>query len=103
MLAMHAQLGIERVVMTQPSIYGTDNSAMLDAVARIPDRARAIVAVAGDVSDGELESLHASGARGIRLNLDNVGGMPVELDEVPGLAKRIAAAGLARRVSLRRK
>jgi 2-pyrone-4,6-dicarboxylate lactonase len=91
MLAMHAQLGIGQVVMTQPSIYGTDNSAMLDAVARIPNRARAVVAVAGDVSDGELESLHARGARGIRLNLDNAGGMPVELDEVPGLAKRIAA------------
>jgi predicted TIM-barrel fold metal-dependent hydrolase len=91
LLGMHAQLGIDRVVMTQPSIYGTDNSAMLDAVARIPDRARAVVAVAGNVSDAELESLHARGARGIRLNLDNVGGLPVELDEVPGLTKRIAA------------
>lgn len=91
LLAMHAQLGIDRVVLTQPSVYGTDNSAILDAVDRIPDRARAVVAVAGDVTDGELEAIHARGARGIRLNLDNVGGMPVELDEVPGLVKRIAA------------
>jgi 2-pyrone-4,6-dicarboxylate lactonase len=91
MLGMHSMLGIDRVVLTQPSVYGTDNSAMLDAVAGIPDRARAVVAVGGDVSDGELEALHARGARGIRLNLDNVGGMPVELDEVPGLVKRIAA------------
>jgi predicted TIM-barrel fold metal-dependent hydrolase len=93
MLAMHAKLGIERVVFTQPSVYGTDNSAILDAVGRIPDRARAVVAVKGDVSDGELEELHARGARGIRLNLDNVGGMPVEMDEVPGLVKRIGALG----------
>ncbi|MGH8949496.1 MAG: amidohydrolase family protein, partial [Acidimicrobiia bacterium] len=93
MLAMHAMLGIDRVVLTQPSVYGTDNSAILDAVERIPDQARAVVAIPGDVSDGELESLHARGARGIRLNLDNVGGMPVELDEVPGLVKRIGALG----------
>jgi predicted TIM-barrel fold metal-dependent hydrolase len=93
MLAMHAKLGIDRVVLTQPSVYGTDNSAILDAVSRIADRARAVVAVGPDVSDGELEDLHGRGARGIRLNLDNVGGMPVEIDEVPGLVKRIGALG----------
>jgi predicted TIM-barrel fold metal-dependent hydrolase len=93
MLAMHEMLGIERVVFTQPSVYGTDNSAILDAASRIPDRARAVVAIRADVSDGELSELHGRGARGIRLNLDNVGGMPVELDEVPGLAKRVAAMG----------
>ncbi len=93
MLAMHALLGIERVVFTQPSVYGTDNSAILDAAAVIPDRARAVVAVGSGISDEELSDLHDRGARGIRLNLDNVGGMPVELDEVPGLAKRVAALG----------
>ncbi|HEX6146206.1 MAG TPA: amidohydrolase family protein [Acidimicrobiia bacterium] len=93
MLAMHEMLGIERVVFTQPSVYGTDNSAILDAASAIPDRSRAVVAVGADVSDGELSELHHRGARGIRLNLDNVGGMPVELDEVPGLAKRVAAMG----------
>jgi predicted TIM-barrel fold metal-dependent hydrolase len=93
MLAMHARLGIERVVLTQPSVYGTDNSAILDAVDRIPDKARAVVAVRADVSDGELEELHGRGVRGVRLNLDNVGGMPVEMDEVPGLVKRIGAFG----------
>ncbi len=93
MLEMHAKLGIERVVLTQPSVYGTDNSAILDAVSSIPDRARAVVAVTGNVTDGQLEDLHGRGARGIRLNLDNVGGMPVEMDEVPGLVKRIGAMG----------
>ncbi len=93
MLAMHEALGIERVVLTQPSVYGTDNSAILDAVARIPEKARAVVAVPGDVSDGQLEDLHGRGARGIRLNLDNVGGMPVALDEVPAMGERVAAFG----------
>jgi predicted TIM-barrel fold metal-dependent hydrolase len=93
MLAMHAKLGIERVVFTQPSVYGTDNSAILDAAGQIPDRARVVVAVAADVTDHQLGELHSRGARGVRLNLDNVGGMPVELDQVPALAKRIAAMG----------
>lgn len=93
MLDMHSQLGIDRVVLTQPSCYGIDNSAILDAVAAIPDRARAVVAVRGDVSDTELAELHERGSRGIRLNLDNVGGMPVEMDEVPALAARVAELG----------
>ena len=93
MLAMHEMLGIDRVVLTQPSVYGTDNSAILDAAARIPDRARLVVAVRGDISDEELAEMHERGARGVRLNLDNVGGMPVELDEVPALAKRVGAMG----------
>lgn len=93
MLAMHSMLGIERVVLTQPSVYGTDNSAILDAVAQIPDRARAVVAIDASATDDHLADLHSRGARGIRLNLDNVGGMPVELDEVPDLAARVAELG----------
>ncbi len=93
MLALHAVLGIERVVLTQPSVYGVDNSAILDAVEQIPDRARAVVAVGAEISDGELGELHARGARGIRLNLDNVGGMPLDLDQVPALAGRVARMG----------
>jgi predicted TIM-barrel fold metal-dependent hydrolase len=90
---LHAQLGIDRVVLTQPSVYGTDNSAILDAVAGMPGRARAIVAVPPGVTDGDLAVLHAAGARGIRLNLDNQGGMPMPLEAVPEIARRIAGLG----------
>jgi predicted TIM-barrel fold metal-dependent hydrolase len=93
MLAMHSMLGIDRVVFTQPSVYGTDNSAILDAGDRLGDRARAVVAVGGGITDDELNALHRRGARGIRLNLDNIGGMPVEIDQVPALASRIGELG----------
>ena len=93
MLEMHAKLGIERVVFTQPSVYGTDNSAILDAMARIPDRARAVVALEASVTDDELVELDARGARGLRLNLDNVGGMPIPLDEVSAFADRLVDLG----------
>src|SRR5215204_6900883 len=71
---LHATLGIERVVFTQPSVYGTDNSAILDAMAALnaerPNRARSVVAIGLDTSDAELAALDASGVRGVRLNTD---------------------------------
>lgn len=90
---MHTQIGIDRVVFTQPSVYGTDNSAILDAMDALPDRARAVVALGMDVSDNELADLDRLGVRGIRLNLDNKGGMPIELGDVPQMATRIAEFG----------
>jgi len=51
------------VVFTQPSVYGTDNSAILDAMAALnretPDRARAVVALAMDASEKQLAELDA--------------------------------------------
>jgi 2-pyrone-4,6-dicarboxylate lactonase len=94
---LHATLGVERVVFTQPSIYGTDNSAILDAMAALnaetPNRARAVVAITMDISDDELAALDTSGVRGVRLNTDNKGGMPIEMKAIPELAARIAPFG----------
>jgi 2-pyrone-4,6-dicarboxylate lactonase len=94
---LHATLGIDRVVFTQPSIYGTDNSAILDAMAALnaetPNRARAVVAITMDISDDELAALDKSGVRGVRLNTDNKGGMPIEMNAIPELAARIVPFG----------
>ena len=94
---LHATLGIERVVFTQPSVYGTDNAAILDAMAALngeqPDRARCVVALDMHISDREIAALDASGVRGVRLNTDNKGGMPIRMDEIPELAARIAPFG----------
>src|ERR671914_1037387 len=55
---LHATLGIERVVFTQPSVYGTDNSAIVDGMralnAERPNRARCVVAVDMEITDQEL-------------------------------------------------
>src|ERR1700687_4657029 len=94
---LHATLGVDRVVFTQPSIYGIDNSAILDAMAALnaetPNRARAVVAITMDISDDELAALDKSGVRGVRLNTDNKGGMPIEMNAIPELAARIAPFG----------
>ncbi|MBI3375908.1 MAG: amidohydrolase family protein [Betaproteobacteria bacterium] len=94
---LHATLGIGRVVFTQPSVYGVDNSAILNAMAALnaqsANRARCVVALGMGVTDRELAALDASGVRGVRLNTDNKGGMPVAIRDVPDLASRISAFG----------
>ena len=94
---LHSTLGVDRVVFAQPSVYGVDNSAILDGMAALNaetlGRARAVVAVTMEVTDEELAAFDAAGARGVRLNTDNKGGMPLKFDEVPELAARIAPFG----------
>jgi 2-pyrone-4,6-dicarboxylate lactonase len=94
---LHKTLGVDRVVFTQPSTYGTDNSAILDGMnalnAETPGRARCVVAVTMDVTDKELAALDKAGARGVRLNTDNKGGMPVGFDRIGELEARIKPFG----------
>jgi 2-pyrone-4,6-dicarboxylate lactonase len=94
---LHATLGIDRVVFTQPSIYGIDNSAILDGMAALnretPSRARAVIAVDMNFSERQIEEWDKAGARGVRLNTDNKGGMPIAFDDLPELAARIRPFG----------
>jgi 2-pyrone-4,6-dicarboxylate lactonase len=60
-------LGVTRGVVVQPSFYGTDNRAMLDALAQAGGAAVGIAAVAESVEDDELDSLAAAGVRGVRM------------------------------------
>jgi predicted TIM-barrel fold metal-dependent hydrolase len=88
-------LGVARGVLVQPSIYGTDNRAMLDALARDPKRFRGVAVVPFDVATAELERLHAAGVRGVRSNIvdlkDNKGRLPLE--PLRALARRIEPFG----------
>jgi len=75
MRTLHRALHMDRVVVVQPSIYGTDNACTLDAVKQLGPRARAIAVI--DVqargSDTMLADMDAAGVRGIRLNLETSG------------------------------
>lgn len=84
-LACAGTLGLERGVLVQPSPYGTDNRVLLEAVARAPDRLRAVVALAPQTSVEQLHALNRAGARGVRVNhylhqgrLRYAGGMTLE-------------------------
>jgi predicted TIM-barrel fold metal-dependent hydrolase len=85
-------LGIERTVLVQPSIYGTDNAAHEDAVRRMKGRARGVAVVDADVGDGELARLHDIGFRGVRFNLIHTGGSTA-LAHLETLARRVTPLG----------
>lgn len=69
MRALHRSLHMDRVVIVQPSVYGTDNACTLDAVGQLSSRARAIVVIDDATPAAALDKMHSAGARGVRINL----------------------------------
>jgi len=89
-------LGVERAVLVQPSVYGTDNRAMLDALAAAATTMRAVAVVDESIEDEALERLHAAGVRGVRCNVVDVqpqdrGRLPIE--QLTRLGRRIKRFG----------
>ena len=83
-----ARLGLERVVIVQPSAYGTDNACTLAALKELGPMARA-VAVIGD--DADLDALHRAGVRGVRVNLETEGDHDIR--KIQRTAQRVAGRG----------
>ena len=90
-LSVMARLGLERVVVVQPSAYGLDNRCTLDAMETLGDKARGVVVVDSSVGDDELAELTAAGVRGIRFFMLPGGVLPWEALEV--MAARVATFG----------
>ena len=61
--------GFGHLVLVQPSVYGTDNTVLLNALKARPGRHRGVVVIDASVSDAELAAMHALGVRGVRFNL----------------------------------
>lgn len=85
---MHRKLGITRAVIVQPSIYGNDNKATLEAIKQYGEKnARGIAVVPNNISERELEMLHRGGIRGVRFNLLFKGG--AKLKNLEHIASKI--------------
>lgn len=85
------KLGLQRAVLVQPTVYGTDNAAHLDALAEAGPDFRMVAVVDETVGDAELERMHDAGVCGVRLNAVTVGGTSLKPLEV--LAPRLAGLG----------
>lgn len=91
-LAMADTLGIQRMVVVQASVSGTDNAVTLDAVRQFGvQRARAVVVINDSFDDAALRRMHDQGARGVRFNIFSGGGTPE--DQLEALARRLAPLG----------
>ena len=68
LFALRDRLGFARNVIVQATCHGSDNRALLDALESAGDKARGVVTLAPDVTDAELQQMHAAGVRGARFN-----------------------------------
>ena len=88
-------LGCSRAVLVQPSFHGTDNRAMLAAMAQAAGAFRGVAVLPDDASERDIATLHAAGVRGARLNIVDVktGKGELPLDRIARLADRIKPFG----------
>ena len=91
-LTVRARFGTSRTVIVQAKAYGTDNSCLLAAIARLAP-ARGIAVVHPDVSEAELARLHGGGVRGVRFSVWNPADAVATIDMIAPLAPRLAALG----------
>lgn len=88
---LQARLGLERVVVVQPSAYGFDNRCTLDAVRALGATAWAVVVLRPGTGEDELEVLTARGARGVRFLM--LAGALMRWEELEPAAVRVAPLG----------
>lgn len=83
-------LKLERCVIVQPSVYGSDNSATLEAARMLnaPHSCRIVTVIDENADPNAIERLHQAGVRGVRFNL--VAGGGPHLDRIRNIAQRIA-------------
>lgn len=93
LVALHAALRVERVVIVQASPQGSDNACLVDALQRLEAmgrRARGVAVIASATTDGDLEAMHRAGVRGVRVNLESAG------QHDPAVAQRLLREAAAR-------
>ena len=86
---LHDTLGLERAVIVQASCHGTDNAAMLDAIAARNGRYRGVCNASDSFGDSHFEELHAGGIRGVRFNfVKHLGGAP-NIDRMRAIISKV--------------
>ncbi len=63
------RMGTQRTVVVTPSTYGADNRPMLAGLQELGEQGRGVAVITGDESTDALQTLHAHGVRGVRINL----------------------------------
>ena len=90
LLALLQALHLSRVVIVQPSVYGSDNACTLDGLRRLGTRARGVAVIDEATTNEALDAMHRAGIRGVRVNLATAG------ESDPSQARRNLAAAVER-------
>jgi predicted TIM-barrel fold metal-dependent hydrolase len=91
--ALQARLGLQRAVLVQPSVYGSDPAVLLAALRADPQHLRGVVVPNSAWSDAAWQDLHDAGVRGLRFNLLSRWGQPADRAELERHARRAEALG----------
>jgi predicted TIM-barrel fold metal-dependent hydrolase len=93
--AVHQAIRMDRGVIVQASVYGTDNRCTLDALRSLGSRVRGVAVIGDDTTNAELDDLQRAGVRGVRINLETIGVADpnVSRDRFRKAIDRIAARG----------
>ena len=68
LFALRDHLGFDKNVIVQATCHGSDNRALVDALKASTNKARGVATVNRNVTDAELQDMHAAGVRGTRFN-----------------------------------
>ncbi|MDO4706140.1 MAG: amidohydrolase family protein [Comamonadaceae bacterium] len=93
LFALRDHLGLARNVIVQATCHGADNRALVDALQAAGGTARGVATVRRDISDAQLQALHAAGVRGVRFNFVKRLVDFTPQDELMEIARRIAPLG----------
>ncbi len=85
------RMGTQRAVVVTPSTYGADNRPMLAGLQELGKQGRGVAVISGDESTDALQTLHAHGVRGVRINLSL--GTLHQSHDIAKVAQRIAPLG----------
>lgn len=88
---LQSELGIDRVVVVQPTTYGLDNRCQLAAMAELGEMARGVMVIDSAVSGDDLSALTEAGVRGARFHM--LPGGSIGWEELEPVAKLIAPFG----------
>ena len=87
-------LEVGHLVLVQPSVYGSDNRLLLQALRTEPGRHRGVLVLGDAVDEPALATLHRDGVRGVRLNcVSPLGEGPDIVQRFHQIAPRIRAHG----------
>ena len=93
LFALRDHLGFDKNVIVQATCHGCDNRALVDALKASNGKARGVATVNRNVTDAELQEMHAAGVRGTRFNFVKRLADFTPRDVLLEIANRIAPLG----------
>jgi 2-pyrone-4,6-dicarboxylate lactonase len=93
LFALRDHLGFDKNVIVQATCHGSDNRALVDALKASNNKARGVATVNRNVTDAELQDMHAAGVRGTRFNFVKRLADFTPRDVLLEIANRIAPLG----------